>query len=194
MPSQLSKVMSRPTAMHMGLVRKVLQYLLDTYDNVITYRPIGCDRFEEKDCSLLSFPDSDWACAIDTRRSHRCHVVMLAGGAISWRSRSHNSVMLSTAAAKYYEGSEVCREVAFIRSVMEDFYKYKMDPTLTPTPLPIDNQVTICMSKLPQFTEKKKHIQIRICHLKKCCAEQMVALHPVHTRNQLTDIGTKALE
>ncbi len=57
--SQLSKVMSRPTEAHMGLARKVLQYLHDTYDNVITYRPVGCDGFEEKDCSLLSFSDSD---------------------------------------------------------------------------------------------------------------------------------------
>jgi hypothetical protein len=49
------------------------------------------------------------------------------------------------------------------------------------------------MSKLPQFTEKQKHIPIRICHLKECCAEQMVELHPVDTKNQLADIGTKAL-
>ena len=167
--SQLSKVMSRPTATHMGLDRKVLQYLYDTHDNVITYRTrtIGWDRFEKKYCSLLSFSDSDWSCVIDTRRSHGCHILILAGGVISWRSRSHKSVMISTASTEYYEGSEECWEVAFIRSIMEDFYKYKMDPT----PLLIDNQAVICMSKLPQFTEKQKHIPIRIFHLKEYCAE-----------------------
>ena len=187
--SQLSKVMSRPTTAHMGLARKVLQYLHGTYDNIITYRPVGCDGFEDRDFSLISFSDSDWACALDTRRSHGCHVLMLAGGAISWRSRSHKSVMLSTAAAEYYEGSEACREVAFIRSIMEDFYQCNMNPT----PMFIDNQAAICMSKLPQFTEKQKHIPIRICHLKECCAERLVELHPVDTKNQLADIGTKAL-
>ena len=114
---------------------------------------------------------------------------MLGGGAISWRSRSHNSVMLSTAAAEYYKASEACREVAFIRSIMKDFYKSK----LAPTPLLIDNQAAICMSQLPQFTEKQKRIPIRIGHLKDCCAEQMVKLHPVDTKNQLDDVGTKAL-
>jgi hypothetical protein len=117
---------------------------------------------------------------------------MLGGGAISWRSRSHNSVMLSTAAAEYYKASEACREVAFIRSIMKDFYKSK----LAPIPLLIDNQAAICMSKLPQFTEKQKRIPISICHLnflKDCCAEQMVKLHPVDTKNQLADVGTKAL-
>ena len=57
--SQLSKVMSRPTAAHMGLARKVLQYLHGTYDDVITYTPAGCDGFEEKDVSLFSFSDSE---------------------------------------------------------------------------------------------------------------------------------------
>jgi len=95
--SQLRKVMSRPIAAHMGLTRKVLQYPHGTCDNVITYRPTGCDGFEERDCSFLSFSDADLACAIDTNRSHGSHVLMLGGGAISWRSRSHKSVMLSTA-------------------------------------------------------------------------------------------------
>ncbi len=132
-----------------------IDHVLLIIANVITYRPVGCDGFEEKDCPLLSFSDSDWACALDTRRSHGCHVLMLAGGAISWRSRSHKSVMLITAAAEYYEGSEACREVAFIRSLMEDFYKCSLEPTpllIEPTPLLIDNQAAISMSKLPQFT------------------------------------------
>ena len=76
-----------------------------------------------------------------------------------------------------------------MRSIMEDFYKSK----LAPTPLLIDNQAAICMSKPPQFTEKQKRIPIRIGHLKDCCAEQMVKLHPVDTKNQLDDVGTKAL-
>ncbi len=86
--------------------------------------------------------------------------------------------MLSTAAAEYHKASEACREVAFIRSLREDFYKSKLEPT----PLLIDNQAAICMSKLPQFTGKQKNIPIRIGHLKDCCAEQMVKLHPVDTK------------
>jgi hypothetical protein len=57
----------------------------------------------------------------------------------------------------------------------------------------IDNSADISMSKVPQFTEKQKHIPIRICHLKECCANGMVELRPVPTRHELADIGTKAL-
>jgi len=187
--AQLCKVMSRPTEEHMGLARQVLMYLKGTLNDTLTFRPAGCDGFTANDVSLLSFSDSDWACAVDTRRSHGCHVVMFGGAAIAWRSKTQKSVMLSTAAAEYYEGSEACREIAFVRSILEDFYETK----LAPTPLYIDNTAAISMGKLPQFTERQKHIPIRICHLKECVADGLIELRPIPTRHELADIGTKAL-
>jgi transposase InsO family protein len=187
--SQLGKVMSRPTREHLRKARQVIQYLNSTADEVITFRPEGCDGWSAFDVQLLAFSDSDWACAVDTRRSHGCHVVMLAGAAIAWRSRSHKSVMLSTAGAEYYEASEACREIAFVRSILADYYGME----LPPTPLLIDNAAAIAMGQMPQFTEKQKHLPIRICHLKECCTEGMVQLWPVSTVNELADVGTKAL-
>ena len=71
--------------------------------------------------------------------------MLLAGDAVSWRSRSHKSVMLSSAAAEYYEASEACREIAFVRGILSDFYgKDEVEP-LEPTPLMIDNQAAIAM-------------------------------------------------
>ena len=67
------------------------------------------------------------------------------------------------------------------------------DKDIVPTPLHIDNHACIEMGQMPQFTEKQKHIPIRICHLKECCDDGMVELRPVSTANQLADIGTKAL-
>ena len=187
--SQLGKVMSRPNHEHMRKARQVIQYLNSTADEVMTFRPAGCDGWSEADVQLLAFSDSDWACAVDTRRSHGCHVIMLAGAAVAWRSRSHKSVMLSTAGAEYYEASEACREIAYVRSILADYYGTE----LRPTPLLIDNAAAIAMGQMPQFTEKQKHIPIRICHLKECCTDGMVELWPVSTRNELADIGTKAL-
>ena len=109
---------------------------------------------------------------------------------MSCRSRSHKSVMLSTAAAEYYEASEACREIAFVRGILADFYDTE---AIKATPLYIDNHACIAMGQMPQFTEKQKHIPIRICHLKECCDDGMVELRPVATSNQLADIGTKAL-
>ena len=97
--------------------------------------------------------------------------------------------LLSTAAAEYYEASEACREIAFLRDILRDYY----GGDLPPTPLFIDNKACIAMGQLPQFTEKQKHIPVRLCHLKECCEEKMVQLEPISTKSELADIGTKAL-
>jgi len=102
---------------------------------------------------------------------------MFGGAAITWRSKLQKSVMLSTAAAEYFEASEACREIAFVRGILED--------ALILTPLFIDNEAAITMGKLPQFTERQKHIPIRICHLKECAANKLVELRPIPTRNEL---------
>ena len=187
--SQLGKVMSAPTEAHMVFARKVLQYISGTIEEKHVFHPKGKAGFTDNDLTLLAFSDSDWACAMDTRRSHGCYVLMYAGAAVSCRSRSHKSVMLSTAAAEYYEASEACREIAFVRGILADFYDTE---AIKATPLYIDNHACIAMGQT-QFTEKQKHIPIRICHLKECCDDGMVELRPVATSNQLADIGTKAL-
>jgi len=167
----------------------MLMYLNGTINDKLIFRPAGCDGSTKADVSLLSFSDSDWACAIDKRRSHGCHFLMFGGAAIRWRSKSPKSVMLSTAAVEYYEASEACREIAFVRGILEDSY----GGALIPTPPFIDNEAAIAMGKLPQFTERQKHIPSRICHLKECAADKLVELRPIPTCNELVDIGTKAL-
>ena len=91
--------------------------------------------------------------------------------------------------SEYYEASESCRELAYIRGILEDFY----GEPLPPTPLYINNAACISMGNLPVFSERQKHIPIRVAHLKECTAERMVELKPVNTKFELADIGTKAL-
>jgi hypothetical protein len=93
--------------------------------------------------------------------------------------------MLSSAAEEYNEASEACQEIAFVRGILSEFYGQDETYPLVPTPLMIDNQAAIAMGPMPQFTEKQKHIPIRMCHLKECCADGLVHLYPVSTRSAI---------
>jgi len=61
------------------------------------------------------------------------------------------------------------------------------------TPTYIDYQACIAKAKMPVFSEKQKHIAIRVCHLRKCCWNKMVELRPIGTRFEVADIGNNAL-
>jgi hypothetical protein len=114
---------------------------------------------------------------------------MVAGGCIVHRNKTHQSLILSSAGAEYYEASEGCREVIYVRGILEDFY----GQPLSPTPMYIDNADCIAMGKMSVFSERQKHISIRVCHLKECCNEGIVELRHVGTKYQSVDIGTNPL-
>ena len=114
---------------------------------------------------------------------------MFAGAAIAHKSKAHTSVMLSSAAPEYYEASECCRELVYVRGILKDFYGVDCPPT----PTYIDSQACIGMAKMPVFSEKQKHIPIRVCHLRECCSNKIVELRPIGTKFEVADIGTKAL-
>jgi len=188
--SQLSRVMSCPTQENLSLARQVIKYIIGSLDLKITYHPDDPnDPLSETNNELIMYTDSDWATSVDTRCSHGCYVMMFAGAAVAHRSKPHKSVMLSSAAAEYYEASEGCRELAYIRGILKDFYGAKCPST----PTYIDNQACIAMAKMPVFSDKQKHIPIRVCHLRECCSNKMVELRPIGTRFEVADIGTKAL-
>ena len=58
-------------------------------------------RPRDVDLSLESYVDADFANCIDGRHSISGYAFLLAGGPISWQSRSQSTVALSTMEAEY---------------------------------------------------------------------------------------------
>ncbi len=74
----------------MRAVEHVLKYLSGTYTDGIYY---GKDSQRLK--KIRGWVDADFAADLDTRRSHTRHVLMLNGGAVSWKLTKQKSVSLS---------------------------------------------------------------------------------------------------
>ena len=84
----VSKYMANPRKEHWNAVKWVLRYLRGTSDCCIT--------FNRTSDSICSFIDSDFAGDLEKRRSTSGYVFTLARGAISWMSKPHKTVALST--------------------------------------------------------------------------------------------------
>jgi len=163
--SQLSRVMSCPIQENLSLARQGIKYIIGSLDLKIIYLPDDPnDPLFETNNEFIMFTDFDWATSVDTRCSHKSYVIIFAGAAIAHRSKSHKSIMLSSEAAEYYQASEGCRELVYIRGILKDFYGAECPST----PTYIDNQACIAMPKMPVYSEKQKHIPFRVCHLHEC--------------------------
>ena len=80
--SELSKYVQNPGKENMDAAHHVLRYLRGTYDPAIVY-----ERIDVLANTLWGWVDSDWAADLDSRRSHTGYILMMSGGAVSWKSR-----------------------------------------------------------------------------------------------------------
>ena len=109
----VARFCENPGPAHKKAVTKILQYLLHTKEWGITYGGQGCGL------CMQAYTDSDFGVCLDTRRSVSGAVLMLAKGAISWKSRMQEVTALGTSEAEYVALSEVVNAVLFLRQVQE---------------------------------------------------------------------------
>ena len=104
----LSKYNSCPiTAHHLAMCR-VLRYLQATKNTGILYKgEFKTTAMPEPVC----YTDSDWAGDRDKRQSTGGSVVVLCGGAVSWKTQKPDIVALSTTEGEYIALTEDSKEV-----------------------------------------------------------------------------------
>ena len=135
--------------------------------------------------------ESDWAGDTDTRRSHTGYVLMLNGGAISWKSRRQDSVSFSTSEAEYVEASQCGQEVLYLREILRDFKFFV--PQLQPTCIYEDNLACIAMSENPVRRKYSRHIDIRRYFVKELVLSGVLRLVALRTHLMFADALTKSL-
>ncbi len=79
---------------------------------------------------LWGWVDTDFAADLDTRRSHTGYILILNGGAVSWKSTKQKSVSLSTSEVEWYEASEASKEIVYLYSILNDVGFEQVSPTL----------------------------------------------------------------
>ena len=104
--SQLSQFVQRPG----DKAEHVLKCLSDTHADGIFY-----GKSIEQPQKPWGWVDTDFVADLDTRKSHTGYVLMLNGGAVSWKSTKQKSVSLSTAEAEWYADSEAGKEITVLR-------------------------------------------------------------------------------
>ncbi|XP_042477742.1 secreted RxLR effector protein 161-like [Macadamia integrifolia] len=92
--SMLGRYVSNPSMDHWVTVNKVMRYLKGTREYMFTYR--ASVRLE-----VIGYSNSDYAGCLDSRKSTSGYIFLLAGGAISWKSKKQTCVSTSTMEAEF---------------------------------------------------------------------------------------------
>jgi hypothetical protein len=147
---KLSKFCNNPGPEHWTAAKRVLRYLKGTKHYGIKYT--GTSGYP----TLEGYADADWAGNKENSKSTSGYVFLLAGGAISWRSRLQTLVALSSTEAEYVALAEAGQETQWLRQMLEDLNF----PQTEPTRMWQDNQGCIALVK-GQGSSRTKHINIK---------------------------------
>jgi hypothetical protein len=161
--------------------------LFARHDKSICYSRDTRDNIDRN--TLWGWVDADWAGDTATRRSHTGYVLMLNGGAISWKSRRQDNVSLSTSEAEYVAASQCGQDVLYLREMLSDFAV----PQSAPTAIYEDNMACIAMSENPVRRKYSRHIDIRRYFVRELVHAGVLKLIPLRTSKMVADALTKSL-
>ena len=100
---------------HLITAKHILRYLRGTVDYGLKYKV-------DQKINLEGYVDSDWVGSdIDRKRTFGCCFSMQLG-VISWFSRKHSCMALSTAEAEYVTTCSASCEVVWLRKLLSDLF------------------------------------------------------------------------
>jgi len=176
-----ARYQAEPKLGHLTQVKRILKYINSTSDYGTLYS-------HNENSKLMGYYDAIWAGSADNKKSTSRGCSFLANNLISWFSKKQNCVSLSTVEAEYIAAGSSCSQLVWMKQMLKE-YNVEQD-ILT---LYCDNLSVINISKNPIQHSRTKHIDIRH-HFIRDLVEEVVTLEYVNTKEQLTDIFSKALD
>ncbi|KFD61464.1 hypothetical protein M514_26360 [Trichuris suis] len=138
---------------------------------------------------LNCFVDADWAGDKTDRKSTTGYVVRLGKCAVAWTSQKQSVVALSSTEAEYIAASQACREILWLRRLLDDVGIPQRDAAI----IYEDNQGCIRLAETDRCSARTKHIDVR-CHLLRNLRDQgIINLEYCPSEEMIADILTKPL-
>jgi transposase InsO family protein len=168
---------------HWKAVKHVFRYLKGTLDYTLTYQgPLAPHIFS-------TYSDASHMDSFDTGKSTGGYLTIIGGGAIGWSSKLQDFVSLSTTEAEYVAAVEAGKEILWMRHILDEF-GYSVNGA---SPLLMDNQSALSVSKNPEHHGRMKHLRARYFWLRDEVDANTIQPLYIQTDEQLADMLTKAL-
>ncbi|GAA0142953.1 hypothetical protein LIER_03743 [Lithospermum erythrorhizon] len=115
--------------------------------------------------------------------------IFLGNNLVSWSSKKHNSVSLTTVEAEYIAARSSCTQLLWMKQILEEYNGRHGAMILYRA-----NLSAINISKNPVQHSRTKHIDIRHHFIRELIEDKVIFLEHVSIDKQVTYIFTKALD
>ena len=179
--SMCARFLANPVQAHMTQAARVLRYLLYTQNLPLVYRRTSAPVLE-------AYADASWGGCPETRRSRFGFAIYYGNSLLSWKSKLHPCICLSSAEAEYIAATEVTKEIMWIRGALAEL-GLKQSTTV----IHEDNAAVLRMAANPVISGHNKHVALKMLYLRERVQAKDVCLQYIPTKEQRADLLTKAL-
>ena len=165
-------------------VKRALRYISGTQREGLTF---GISQSTE----ALGFSDSDWGGCKTTRKSTSGYVFMMAGAAISWRSRKQSVTASSSCEAEYVAACTATKEAVWLARLIADMHGSSAPKQIV---ISADNQGAIDTTRNQAINQRNKHIDIQMHYVRDMLENDSVELVYCPTESMTADTLTKPLD
>jgi len=177
-----SRYVENPMEENINDVKHILKYLKGNNNVGIEYKKKGNIKI------LEAYSDADFAGDPETRKSTSGYIIFFGGGPISWSSRKQTVIAQSTTEAEYVAAAECCKELMYLKSLLEELLNDKIKICLN-----MDSQSAMMLIKNGIINKKSKHIEVRYHYIHDLVKKGIITLNYCPTAEMLADILTKPL-
>lgn len=180
--SMCARFLSQPTEAHYKQALGVLKYLLCTATLTLEYK-------RTPKPTLSCYVDASWAEERDRRRSRYGYAIYYGNALICWRSKLHACICLSTAEAEYVGLTEACKDVMWLRHMLNEIGDVQNKSTVVYE----DNVACMKMATNTVVSGRNKHMQLKMSYVRERVEAGDIVLQYTGTSNQVADLLTKNL-
>ena len=103
-----------PKESHMTALKRIIKYVKTTTEFGVWYS-------KDTNDVLARYSDADWAGNADDRKSTLGGCFYVGDNLVSWVSKKHNSIFLSTTEAEYIDAGSYCTQLLWMQNLLHDY-------------------------------------------------------------------------
>ena len=179
-----SRYVESPCQRHYSALSRIMRFVRSKLDFGLRFVK------DDKPVRITAFCDSDFAGDVADSKSTSGYFVFVNGCPVSWKTTKQKCVSTSTVEAEYIAASVACKEVIWVRNLVEEImgYAVKDRPEMF-----IDNQGAKLLAHNNAVSDKTKHIRYTYHFIRECVHEGLLELKQVSTTANVADMMTKPL-
>jgi hypothetical protein len=182
------KFMQNPGPRHLSFLKRGLRYLKKTKSRCLLFDFSSSCKGTKT--GVYGFYDASHADDLDTRRSTMGYTFFFDGALISWRSKLHTYVTLSTNNSEYCASAKAGREAKWLHKI---FSSLGLVDAVSPIDLFSDSKGAISMNYNPVQHDANKHCDLADHYARELVDRGIITITFVSTLDMIADVFTKAL-